>query len=207
MIYKQHYEMVAAHVAKTGGDLRIVPMYAFAPRHAVEKVLFELDRSGLVARTGTPGLQRQNRIIAHDKTPADVVAYLTEKAQAAPSKQWKHCVEDDRRYDPASSVLVVGGPCSVFERGHWFPRCDFAATLLEACWETGMVVKLRTRGKIERCFVVCGDVDPLDGNAPAPQWLEEVRLVEGEWLPVVGGLRIEAKDGKRVMLREVKHEE
>jgi len=31
-----------------------------------------------------------------------------------------------------------------------------------------------------------------------------VRLVDGEWLRVVGGLRIEAKDGKRVTLKVVR---
>ena len=203
MTYKEHYKAVIAHVQKTNGDLRMVPMYETMPRHAAEKVLIELDHSGLVARTGTPGLQRQNRIIAPGKTPADVVAYLTEKAEAAPAKQWKNCVEDDRRYDPASSILIVGGPCAVFERGHWFPRCDFAATLLEACWEPGMVVRLRTRDKKERSFIVCGDVAPLDCDMPDSQWLEEVQLMNGEWLRVIGGKIIIPHAGKRVTLQEV----
>jgi hypothetical protein len=199
-IYREDYEQMALYISDTGGDLRIIPMTEFITRCAAEKILMELDCVGLTARNKSSSGHGSMRIISQCAAPSMIVHYLNERAKATEPRV---IISRDEVYDPASSILVIGGPCVVFERGHWFPRCDFAATILEACWETGMVVKFRTKDKKERCFIVCGDVDPLDGNMPAPQWLEEVRLTDGEWLPVIGGLRIEAKDGKRVTLREV----
>ena len=200
-IYREDYEQMALYISDTGGDLRIIPMTEFITRCAAEKILMELDCVGLTARNKSSSGHGSMRIISQCAAPSMIVHYLNERAKATEPRV---IINRDEVYDPASSVLVVGGPCAVFERGHWFPRCDFAATMIEACWETGMVVKLRTKDKHERCFMVCGDVAPLDCDMPDPQWLEEVRLVEGEWLPVVGGLRIEARDGKRVTLKEVR---
>ena len=202
-IYREDYEQIARHVNDTGGDLRIIPMLGFITRCAAEKILMELDRAGLTARYKSNSGHGSMRVISKCAAPSMIVHYLNERAQSAPHRVVVSS-EKENQFDPDSSVLVVGGPCAVFERGRWFMRSDFAATLLEACWETGMVVKLRTKDKKERCFIVCGDVAPLDCDMPDPQWLEEVRLVDGEWWRVVGGLRIEAKDGKRVTLREVR---
>ena len=201
-IYREDYEQMARHIKETG-DLRIIPMMEFITRCAAEKILTELDRIGFTARCKSNLGHGSMRIISQCAAPSMIVHYLNERAKESPPRVVVSS-EKDGQFDPDSSILIVGGPCAVFERGHWFPRCDFAATLSEACWEPGMVVKLRMRDKQERCFMVCGDVAPLDCDMPDPQWLEEVQLVDGEWWRVVGGLRIEAKDGKRVTLKEIR---
>jgi hypothetical protein len=203
-IYRDDYEQMAKHILETG-DLRIIPMLEFITRCAAEKILIELDRAGLTARNKSSSGHGSMRIISQCAAPSMIAHYLNERAKTAPPRAVVNSTEDDRRYDPASSVLIVGGPCAVFERGRWFPRCDFAGTLFDACWEPGMVVRLRTRDKQERCFVVCGDLDPLDLQIPpTPQWLEEVRLIDGEWQHVDGGVILMTHGGKRVTLQEVR---
>lgn len=122
-------------------------------------------------------------------------------------------IEENPGYNANSSVLVIGGPLDIFERGAWFSRHEFAETLLYAYWEQGMVVKLCTSDKLSRCFIVCGETaaaDMPEDEQPESQWLEEVRLIDGAWVRIDDGMIIRPESTRLgnsrgwIKLKEVK---
>lgn len=187
-LYEDDYSIAADLIEATGSFCTGV-LYRFLTHGAAREILSEICGNGLVVGYA-------NKTPAPGKSIDDVAAYLRERAASAPYRE--RYIWDLRQ------CVFCSADNDIFSAGAGFPRVELAEMLHEAVIEPGTVFVIRALSGDDLHFIVCGDVDPLDGNAPAPQWLEEVRLVDGEWLPVVGGLRIEANPGKRVTLREVR---
>lgn len=198
---KDEYLLFADHIERTGGDLRIVPMYEFMQRCSIDEILGELDSNGFVTRRG------RGRVLVGDVTPERVAEWAKRKAESAPPCSVIVPTEENKRYDPKSCVVVVGDTSDVFRPGRWFTRSDFACTLSEACWEPGLIVRLRCRDHVNHTFEVFGDTAPLDipdDEDPKPQELREVRLTENGWARVTkNSIRITVKPGRRSQLKEV----
>ncbi len=188
MLYEDDYS-IAADLIEAAGSVCTGVLYRFLTHNATREILTEICGNGLVVGYA-------NKTPAPGKSIDDVVSYLRERAANAPYRE--RYIWDLRQ------CVFCSADNDIFSAGAGFPRVELAEMLHEAVIEPGTVFAIRALSGDDLHFVVCGPVDPLDGNLPAPQWLEEVRLVEGEWWRVIGGLRIEAKDGKRVTLREVR---
>jgi hypothetical protein len=187
-LYEDDYSIAADLIEATGSFCPGV-LYRFLTHNAAWEILSEICGNGLVVGYA-------HKAPAPGKSLDDVVAYLRERAENAPYRE--RYIWDLRQ------CVFCSADNDIFSAGAGFPRVELAEMLREAVIEPGTVFSVRVMSGDDLHFIVCGAVDPLDGDTPAPQWLEEVRLVDGEWLPVDGGLHIEAKDGKRVTLREVR---
>lgn len=188
-LYEDDYS-IAADLIESECSFRVEVLYRFLTHNAAREILVEICGAGLVVGYA-------NKMPAPGRSFRDVAAYLRERAAGAPYRE--RYIWDLRQ------CVFCSEDNDIFSAGASFPRVEFAEMLHDAVIEPGTVFAIRALSGDDLHFVVCGDLDPLDLQIPpAPQWLEEVQLVDGEWWRVVGGLRIEARDGKRVTLREVR---
>ncbi len=186
-LYEDDYS-IAADLIEANGNSHFRTLCKFLTDYAARALVQEIRESGIVAGYANAPIS--------GKSLSDVVFYLRERAASAPYRE--RYIWDLRQ------CVFCSADNDIFSAGAGFPRVELAEMLREAVIEPGTVFSVRALSGDDLHFIVRGDVDPLDGDAPVPQWLEEVRLVEGEWWRVIGGLHIEVRNGKRVTLREVR---